>query len=773
MSTSAPNRLQNLQSLRIADIDGALATAFAALVTGAFMTGFIARLGAGDQWINLAGALPALLGVMQIPGAVFGRRFRSYKRFVGPGGFLWRLFYVPLAFLPLLAMPSDLKLVVLMVCISLAAASTFFVAPIYNEWLAEMIPPSSRGFYFARRNALLSATGAIAGLLGGFILDFFRLQGKEDVGFTVVFGLGSLFAAGSMFFYLRMADLHRAALPTETLAQAFAGLKTPFVDKRFRLVVLFLGLFVFGQALPGNLFAAFAIKSLHLPYSILQWCGAMHALGNVLAARFWGYLGDKYGNKPILWIVGVLLTVTPTMWLFCEPDQNVRNALILLPIHILVGAVWSGVALCQFNIVLATAKPEERANYLAVTQTIQSTVGFVAPMAGAAILPFALQSFSQEDAYKVVFGATMAARLFSMFFLLPVREAGASKVAVALRDLTRLTPSGIRAMRSLKAHDVDERAQAIEGVGQAGATLAVGEVVKALHDPSPRIRRRAAVALARLDEPEAASALAEQVIHHPDLVEEETVDALGLIGGPDFVPPLVQLLSSPRPMLRRAAAKALARIGDASAVPPLVAVASNPDDPDLQRAALQALRILGAAEAEPAIAKGLFESEPGVRIAAAEAASELELESLLPALRQSLTAFPDEAASEVAYAIGVVGELEDLPSLLQIAGKMGGVSSRRRCLLGAARLLGVEAEAYRLMLAEGMARDRTLLGSLMPLLKGNKRLRDALTHYSAGNEGEALQTLWPNRRFPELEHFARFPVEESFLVAAAFVAHRE
>ncbi|MEQ1933440.1 MAG: hypothetical protein ABL962_06120, partial [Fimbriimonadaceae bacterium] len=59
------NRLQNLHTLRAANADGALATAFATLVGGAFLTGFITLLGGSDYIINLVSAIPALLGILQ------------------------------------------------------------------------------------------------------------------------------------------------------------------------------------------------------------------------------------------------------------------------------------------------------------------------------------------------------------------------------------------------------------------------------------------------------------------------------------------------------------------------------------------------------------------------------------------------------------------------------------------------------------------------------------------------------------------------------------
>jgi hypothetical protein len=371
----------------------------------------------------------------------------------------------------------------------------------------------------------------------------------------------------------------------------------------------------------------------------------------------------------------------------------------------------------------------------------------------------------------MVFGTAMVLRFLAIWFLIPVKEEGSAEIRKTIRDLTRVTPRSLRALKKLTATgDVSTREEALASVGRQRASVAGDEVIKALHDPSPRVRRQAAMALAKLNDPASASALIHILHDHPDLVEEEIVEALGMLGAPEAVEPLTGLLRSPRALTRRAAAKALALIGDPAAIPALMEAAAVPGDPDLRRAAVQGLRQLEAVEAADVIADALFDPMPSVRIAAAEAVAEMELESALPYVRQSLNYYKDEAESEVAYSLGVIGGKEDIPQILDEAAVCVSMITRRRCLLGVARVLGVERETYRLMLLEGMARDNAIMAILRPHLRGSKRLRDALEMYSSGREAEALRQLAPHKRFPEFAYFAEKPVDELFLVAAALVA---
>lgn len=765
------SRLEALSSLRSSNIDGALATAFGTLVSGTFLVGFVKYLGGSDAWVNLLAALPSLFGILQIPGAIWGRGFASYKRFVFPGGLGWRLFHTPLILLPLIALGADSKLIILALCVSVAAACALTVNPIYNDWLAELVPPSSRGWYFGRRQILATAVGATVGFMGGVALDAFKDSGHEAVGYSTIFGVGGLFAAASMVFFLRMHDLPRANPIRQSLRDGLAAMLVPVRDRRFRSVLVFLCAFVGGQAIAGNLFSAFALESLKMPFKILTLAGAMHALGIVAFTRLWGYLADKYGNRPVLFLLAVGITLSPLMWLFCYPGRDIANAWILVPGHIFSGAMWGGVMLCQFNLLLATADPEDRANYIGVGLAIQALVGGLSPLIGGELMAHFRTLWAPEVAYKVLFGVAMGARFLSVFPLVYVREPGSVRLREALKHLRRVTPKGYQALRSLsKSETPVHREQAIFKAAEQGMSLALDEIIDALHDPSPAVRRQAAKGLAQLRDPRAVPPLIHQLEEHPDLVEEETMEALGELADESAVGPLLRYLQSPRALTRRAAAKALGRIGSPSAIQELMASASDPNDPDLRRACLQALRLLGANEAADVYSRALMDPSPSNRIAAAEAVSELELSECLEAVRSSLTQFTDEAESEVAYALGAIGGIEDLPLILEHAERSVSIITRRRCLLGAARMLGVETECYRLFLTDGFARDSALLEMLRPAIRQDSRVRVALDRFASGDDAGALQAMAKATPSPWLAPFAAKPVREAFLVVAVRLA---
>ena len=520
LNTPKTDRLENLRTLRVANLDGAFATAFATLIGGSFIIGYIKHVvpdGHADRWLGLISALPGFLGLIQIPGAILGRGFPSYKGFINIPSIIYRFLHLPLAFLPILAfLGVDLKLAIIVSCVSLAAAVINIVNPIYNDWLAEMVPETSRGAFYGNRNALLVAVGASVGLIGGLVVDFFKKQDQTDFGYSLIFSLALICAFASWFFFSKMQDIPRVDPVKQNLREGLKAFAGPFRDKNFQKVLMFLAVFIWGQAMAGNLWAAFAFESLKFTQTQLQLCAIMHAVGNMTMSKWWGYLADKYGNKPLLMVTGFGMLLSPLAWLLARPtpgDQaSTFNLVLLISCHFLMGANWSGVAICQFNLLLSTAKSSARATYIGAGLATQSLFAGIAPMVGAELLS-RMRGFGDAfGAYQIVFYVTIGVRFIALFFLMPIREEGSSGIRETIKVLTGVTPKGIRAMRKFsKSGDAKERESAIQKMAGQGLSLASSELIAALHDPSPRVPRQAASALGRLGDVAAVPELLHQL----------------------------------------------------------------------------------------------------------------------------------------------------------------------------------------------------------------------------------------------------------------------
>ncbi|MDI9637365.1 MFS transporter [Kamptonema cortianum] len=751
-------------------MDVAFATAFVTLFSGSLLVGFVQYLAGGnravqDFWVGMIGAVPAIMGLAQIPGAALGRASTSFRNYIAKGGRAWRFFHLPIVFLPILPISFEIKLVLLVLCLGIAALCHNLVNSTYNEWIGHIVPERNRGWYFSQRTLISTIVGMAAGLIGARVLDVFRANDNASQGFAIIFGIGWVCGMISMFFFGRMSDTKRENTVRSSAAEMLNVVKEPLRDTNFRKVLLFVGIFAISQGFAGNLFAAFALESLKMDFFVLQFTSVAAALGTVLMVKTWGYVADRMGNRPLLILLCIGATFTPLLWVACFPGYDLRNNIILIGGHVFNGIVWSGIGISQMNLYLSTSRPESRANYLASALTINAIALAVSPLMGAFCMS-TLRAWLNDPvlAYKTVFLMVVLLRIASLLLVIPIREKGSIGIRETVKQLIRVNPRSVVALRAMrKGASAQSKEDAIRSVGLSQMGIAISDLSSALTDPSPRVRREAAEAMGRIGTAAAARELNKLITENPELIEEETLVALGETRSPEAVETLSKFLVDPSSILRRAAAKALGRNGDQRAIPALEKAVAQPGDPDLRRAGLQALRILESRSVE-VYSDALVDQHPSVRIAAAEAVSELEITECVDTLRHSLEWFQDEGASEVAYALGCVGSSKDLEPILRAAKNAIGSANRRRCLLGAARIAGCEAALYRYFSSDEVTRDTNLLQLVRPLMRKDPLLKEAVNFFSNGNEGMALRRLG-EKGGHLLLLTSEFQIEESFLLA--------
>ncbi len=774
---SAPDRLQSFKALRIANLDMAFATAFAALVGGNFQMAFALILGADDFLLALISALPAMVGLLMIPGSVLGERFSSYKNFVAIGGFLWRFWWLPIAFLPLL--PSSWpRLEIFLALVLFSAISIFLVNATYNTWLSSLVPESHRGWYFSKRIALATVVGAAIGFPASLFLDAMKAQDKilgsghsnQMLGLSILFGAGVLLGFVSFYFYWLMPNTIRETVQKHSLADSIRSMTSPLEDRTFRRLTLFLVVFVLGQTIAGPFFFKYAITVLNLDFIQLQIFVAFHATASLLSAKLWGYLSDKYGNKPVLFISGLLLALGPLSWVLTSPGNDNWNMVSLCIGHVFAGLAWTGVQVGQGNIILAIAKPEFRSQAIGFANSIIAVMSGAAPLIGGVLMQWLSTVMSDLSRFHLLFVVNSGLRVIAVFFLFGIVDPTSYKIRDFLKQLSGVRPKGVLAMRKLsKAPDPRQKQKAIRQIAETGMKMAETELAQLLNDPSPRVRRESAVALRAVGGEEAVEALVRLIKNNPHLAEEEMIETLGDIGDESAVESLIQLLENPSSALRRASAKALGRLRSSVATQALMDAASHPDDAELRRASIQALRLIGDKQCLPVIYSGLTDDYPSVRVAAAEAACDLNLSECAEAIRGILREKPDETDSEMAYTLANIGSGSDLDLILEVACRLKSPVGRRRALLAAAKLLHVEEDLYRLLMLDAVRRDQFLID----LTKTNpvKGFRRALSLYHAGEHVESVQHLANRSGDSRLQPLVQNPPKEGFLLAACLVAN--
>lgn len=124
-------------------------------------------------------------------------------------------------------------------------------------------------------------------------------------------------------------------------------------------------------------------------------------------------------------------------------------------------------------------------------------------------------------------------------------------------------------------------------------------LIKTLADPDASARARAARILGENREPQAIGALTAVLMDDPDMnVRQHAAAALGRIGA---VEPLLEALHTPNARVRQLVTQALGQLGDPRAVKPLI-VALRDSSHDVRDQAAFALNKMGPVAVEPLIA---------------------------------------------------------------------------------------------------------------------------------------------------------------------------
>jgi len=713
--TPALSRLQIQQALRLSIWEGCSATVHGSLTSGAFQTGFALFLGCSSFWLGALGGIPALAGLVQLLSSFLAQRYGERKTLMAWFSLASRLLWVPMLLIPFL-LPSSLWVAAFLLLTLLSSLCMNVSAPLWTAWITDIVPEGSRGRYFGQRNMYAGWVGLAVPILGGYFLDSAtkRHSGSEPAAFGILFLVATLFALSSFGLILKSPDIVQVKPGTngEERESALSYYKAPFADRNFQRVMAFLAVMVIGQSVAGQFFTVYQLQYLQLNYTAFQLLTAVSTLASLASMPLWGYLADKYGNKPMLVISCALVLVPPLLWILAAPDgisglwayDNAGGLrvsvtkLVVVVLNLFSGVGWAGVGLTQFNLMIGASPPEKRTVYVSAIAAISGLAGGLAPLAGGALMvAFGHLSFPThgyiQNPYHLLFLIATLARVGAMALIGPIKEDGSRQTGYVLKQLKASKPIGsFTGIQTLsKSGSSSARVLAAERLGRLKTPLAVEELVRALDDVALPVREQAA-------------------------------QALGEIGDPRATLPLVGKLSDASSGISGPAATALGKIGDSSALPALAAAAQL-GPPPRRLAAMKALGYMADGSVTEILCALLGDPDHTIRTAAIRALAEREDPASLASLMTQIEC--EEEPSNLAVLADALGRLGDpaaAPALLAALSRTQSPTVRREILNAVGSLGGGRDAFYSYLALDSYARDETV-GKILLNLSRRYRAR--------------------------------------------------
>lgn len=746
------SRLEVIRALRISNLEAIAATVHASLTGGAFQTGFALLLGASSFWMGIIGAVPTISALIQIFSSVWVERIGERKGLTAWFSLVSRGLWLPILLIPWV-LPREWWLGAFLVLFVVSSLALQVPVPAFTSWLSDLVPADHRGRYFGRRNMLAGLTTIAATIPPAWLMDraVSEWGAPREAMFALLFGCAVVFGVVSFLLLLRQPEPPMVVEPAARTAsvKAIVSLyRKPLADPMFRPFLMFSAAFAVGQFIAAPFYTVYALENLNLGYTWLQVLGGIASLSALLTMPVWGYLADRVGNKPLLVLAVVGVSLTPLPWLLCHPEHRTVTVVILAVNNLFGGIVWAGAGLLGFNMLIETSPSEGRSVYVGALSAASGLAGGIAPVLGGLALELyrvlPVQSWGVPiNGYQAIFAANAVLRLLTLFFLVKVPSPARATPRQVLGQLGAIRVGTLRQMRRLQ-HGSDERAreEAVTRLSEARVGLAVQELVLALGDPSLRVRQRAAQALGEIGDKMAVPALLTALRQPESGIVREAAEALGRIGSADALPALGEVAVHGARSARLAALAALGRIGSAAAEPYLLSAldrAMENGEEDVAEAAVQAIGLCRIEAAQPRLVQMLDFVQPPLLLIVIRTLGELGDPTAAPALEDVLHRAVDPAVVTAAcVALAQCGHTDAVGQMYEALSTVASATGRRQIANAIGSLLGGD-QVYRWLTADPMEREATIARAIQNLGRGEKWVGRLVRHRRKALAQRAVQ----------------------------------
>ena len=467
------------RSLKASTVDAVFAAIFTITTTGAttgiLLSNFLVELDASPIEVGMLCSIPMMVNLLQPLGAYFSERTTSRHSYClwthGIARIMWLFLAIAIGLTTLgWSHFSNHQLVVLTLLIILIShIVTALGSASWLSWMAILVPRKLRGRYFGLRNSLASFTQLLSVPVAALIVS--NWSGGSIQGYGVVLLLGiiaGMISLSCQFFKVDINPQEQNAtsseefdslseadpnpksfdsdsqslsseslgsksldstssntqpsniepLASEPLIKTKKATKTSiFKDKNFLIFLVYFGLWMFAFNLSTPFFNLYMLDTLDLDVSWVSLYGSFQAGAGMLMLIVWGRIADKFGNRAVLLLTGILIAITPIFWILIGNSST--DIWLWLPLlHIFIGGSVNAVELCGNNLQIAIAPTRNQSIYFAIAAAVAGGAGAL----GTTIGGFLAESTSFIGGLPGLFAISVGFRIVALIPLMFVEE---------------------------------------------------------------------------------------------------------------------------------------------------------------------------------------------------------------------------------------------------------------------------------------------------------------------------------------------------------------
>ena len=343
------------------------------LIIGLPMVLFFQHLHASATVLGIIYSLPALMNILQIPGAAVVEKV-GYRSFVLRGWTLRGFVLVGMIAVPLLAGVLGLgtQIGLMLGLLFIYNCLRGFAACGFLPWMTHLVPEAVRGTFVSRDQAC-GALGGFLTLLGSAALFHF-IDGANS--FAAAFGISFATAMVSLFFLRRIPDVpvpHEAENP-EKIPWRSMFLYPPFLKLLFYNVVI-----NFVMAPAGVFWVPLVRQLAGWDDSRIMVFGALLTVLSVGTIWGFGRIVDRVGSRPLLAFSGISLIGQSALWLCFACGLLPMNTGVMAALLILGACAIPVFSMANALLLMGTVPIAGRSHFFALHSVVNSVVLGVSP----------------------------------------------------------------------------------------------------------------------------------------------------------------------------------------------------------------------------------------------------------------------------------------------------------------------------------------------------------------------------------------------------------
>lgn len=397
----------------------------------AYLVPWAIAVGADALIVGLLSSGPLMLGALaQLAAVRLLDRPTSRRKHAVIAVVAQALMYAPLLLLPWFVPSHGAELVLLAAIPYYVAAG--WVVPSWNSWMGDLVAPSRRGDYFGRRERVRTYFQVTALALAGLVLWWARSTGREIIGFAIIFG-GALIARLISAAWMARVPEPRYTPPVAAEQFTLRDFLRRSPRANFGRFTLYVAAFMAAASVASPFFTPYMLVDLRFSYGEFMLSTVAFVLGQALAFRGWGRIGDRFGNRRILKLTSLGIAVVPLPWLLTT------HVAALVAIQTCSGILWGGFMLGTANFIFDAVTPAKRARCFAYYNTLVNAGVLLGATAGGWLAGHLPRTFTLPG---VGLEVALTSHLYLLFALSSLLRLTAALVLLpAIREVRPVEPS--------------------------------------------------------------------------------------------------------------------------------------------------------------------------------------------------------------------------------------------------------------------------------------------------------------------------------------------